>query len=81
MRGRERRSGDLLWTSEDMTPWRGLAAGDDLVLGITDTTIEARDPATGRIRWKRPSGAKPACLSRATGGRHGWQHAQRPSGR
>src|SRR5678810_663293 len=51
MRARDRTSGELLWTSEGTKPWRGLAAGDDLVLAITDGAIEAREPATGRIRW------------------------------
>jgi hypothetical protein len=53
MRAYARASGEVLWNSE-RAAWRALTAGEQLVVGVTQGAIEARDETTGAVRWTTP---------------------------
>lgn len=61
MRAYARADGDERWSS-DRDAWRGLAAGEQLIFGVTKDAVEARDEATGAVRWTTPISDAPAHL-------------------
>lgn len=54
MRAYARASGDEIWSS-DHDAWRALTAGEQLIFGVSTSAIEARDEASGAVRWTTPA--------------------------